>query len=467
MARRGWSPLLAVAAAAVAAAAVAVAVAPRPGAALSREARLQQLLRPAEPYLLHERPKDCFKIFFFHVEKVRARACRQRRGPAARTDGVTQTAPPRLAGTRRTKPANDNSANGAATLRPPVRLSHPPLDVPVRACPDAYGSCCAPPTLPCHLKTGGTTVRGVFNQGGKAQGLEVYTQGMLKMRKEVETPCNGTRGWYASRCCSFERMLQDLESDPMSHPRLFVEVRASRLEREGRETIERLKAIREKNGAQCPVVLWTLMREPHRLYTSFYRFFAAISQRRKPELFGDTFEYWVPPNMQTEILGGSDIGFRAQKNKFGNNVSRWARDPATKQFVPRDPERVEYLLDSLDLIGTTGTFNAAMLMLSDLTGLSHILYKPSNLGNKRHFGPEELNAIDYGHLVPNPNDAEQLERAPDAEEAKRFIEDATSIDRPMFAKRYEAFKKRIEEEPDDFKLRLQRYERALVDFYKL
>ena len=112
-------------------------------------------------------------------------------------------------------------------------------------------------------------------------------------------------------------------------------------------------------------------------------------------------------------------------------------------------------------------FNAAMPMLSDLTGLSHILYKPSNLGNKRHFGPEELNAIDYGHLVPNPNDAEQLERAPDAEEAKRFIEDATSIDRPMFAKRYEAFKKRIEEEPDDFKLRLQRYERALVDFYKL
>ena len=69
--------------------------------------------------------------------------------------------------------------------------------------------------------------------------------------------------------------------------------------------------------------------------------------------------------------------------------------------------------------------------------------------------------------MPNPKDAEQLERAPDAEEAKRFIEDATSIDRPMFAKRYEAFKKRIEEEPDDFKLRLQRYERALVDFYKL
>ena len=25
----------------------------------------------------------------------------------------------------------------------------------------------------------------------------------------------------------------------------------------------------------------------------------------------------------------------------------------------------------------------------------------------------------------------------------------------------------VEEEPDDFKLRLQRYERALVDFYKL
>ena len=82
---------------AVVAAAAAVAVAPRPGsarpgrAALSRKARIQQLLRPAEPYLLHERPKDCFKIFFFHVEKVRARACRQRRGPAARTDGVTQT----------------------------------------------------------------------------------------------------------------------------------------------------------------------------------------------------------------------------------------------------------------------------------------------------------------------------------------------------------------------------------------
>ena len=70
-------------AAAAVAVAVAVAVAgPRLGVAarVSRTNRLQQLLRPAEPYLLHEKPKDCFKIFFLHVEKVRAPACCEGRG---------------------------------------------------------------------------------------------------------------------------------------------------------------------------------------------------------------------------------------------------------------------------------------------------------------------------------------------------------------------------------------------------
>ena len=125
MARRGWSPLLAVAAAAVAAAAVAVAVAPRPGAALSREARLQQLLRPAEPYLLHERPKDCFKIFFFHVEKVRARACRQRRGPAARTDGVTQTRATTVGG-HASHQASKRQQRQRCCHAAPARASQPP-----------------------------------------------------------------------------------------------------------------------------------------------------------------------------------------------------------------------------------------------------------------------------------------------------------------------------------------------------
>ena len=58
-------------------------------------------------------------------------------------------------------------------------------------------------------KTGGTTVRKLAREGAAAQGMEVYTQGMLKRVPDLDTPCNGTKGWYSSRCCSLERMLRD------------------------------------------------------------------------------------------------------------------------------------------------------------------------------------------------------------------------------------------------------------------
>ena len=47
-------------------------------------------------------------------------------------------------------------------------------------------------------------------------------------------------------------------------------------------------------------------------------------------------------------------------------------------------------------------FNAAMLMLSDLTGLSHNLYKPSTLGKNRH--------VTYGQHTPARHRAQRAAR---------------------------------------------------------
>ena len=322
-------------------------------------------------------------------------------------------------------------------------------------------------TAPCfkvfffHVeKTGGTTVRKLAREGAAAQGMEVYTQGMLKRVPDLDTPCNGTKGWYSSRCCSLERMLRDLEASPEGgHPRLFVEVRASRLE--GSDMLERLVALRERNGDACPTVLWTLLREPHRLYTSFYRYFARLDQKRKPEFHGRTFEEWVPPNMQTEILGGNDIGFKALFDKGGNPQSRFIKTKGTGTYEPRSRERVEHILDSMDVVGTTGTFKEAMLFVADMSGMTRILYTPTNLGNRTQ-ARDELNAINYDHLTPDPLDFSVV--PPTAERAAELIEAATPVDRAVFAERFAAIQARAASTPG-FAERLARYERALDEWY--
>ena len=301
-------------------------------------------------------------------------------------------------------------------------------------------------------KTGGTTVRRLFEQQARAEGIEYYLQGYLKNGVDMSTPCEGRKGWYAPHCCTWKRLIADLKQNMTSHPRLFVEVRGSRIEKE--KAMADLVELRERNGDQCPLVVFTMLREPHRLYTSFYRYFTTEEQYRRSAQFGTTFIDWIPFNMQTEIISGNDVGF---KPVFGRNHERVAR------FMPGRPRAATYedaasKLDQMDLVGITRGFNAMLLRLSDLTGIGQIQYKVANMQKGKTF--EDLAAVNYADLRPH-----KLKGAPDApppEVAREYIQNHTDIDTKLFADYEAKWDAQIAGLGPAFKERLDMYESELL-----
>lgn len=300
-------------------------------------------------------------------------------------------------------------------------------------------------------KTGGTTVRHLFEKQARKEGIEYYMQGYLKRGNDLRTPCEGRKGWYARHCCTWQRLMSDLKANMTSHPRLFVEVRGSRLAVE--KAMEDLRYLRERNGDQCPLIIFTLLREPHRQLVSFYRYFTLVDQTRRTQSFGKSFAEWIPFNMQSEILVGNDVGFKALYNKQGRPQDRRDRgkDPATF-------EDAAAVLDGMDLVGVTRLFNALILRLSDLTGISHIRYEVANMARGKKFN--DIASVNYENLAPKKVEGAPPPLPPD--EARALIANHTEIDKRLFEEYERRFEKQIAALGDDFKERLDAYEEELL-----
>ena len=122
-------------------------------------------------------------------------------------------------------------------------------------------------------KTGGTTLRRLFTSIEKAERIEVYTQGDLRRGDSSTVSCEGQHGWYSQTCCTFGQLMNELKNDLRGNPKhkkLFVELRASRTI----EALRRLMELRSLSPPTCPVFALTLLRNPKRIYPSYYKYFA-------------------------------------------------------------------------------------------------------------------------------------------------------------------------------------------------
>lgn len=365
--------------------------------------------------------------------------------------------------------------------RPPLlsELIEPP-GKPYQLPHDARPVASAPPD-PCFQiffvhteKTGGVTARTLFERFGPMQGIAVYPQGSLKYSKrhgrlvapDMTTPCNGTISWYGPQSCSLQRLLADLEADPTSHRRLFVELRGSRLIDEGYPVLKRLVALR-KRPSKCKVYIFTILREPKAMYSSFYRYFVAKHQRKDPTRYGATFADWIPVDMQSQILCGINVGFNPVYNRQGTRIPRSGFLPAIVNESKHDAVRARYspqlaqdILYQMDLVATTEHIDVALLKLADTVGLRNIVYKPLNVRKSRD--SRDLSIVDLSLLVSNASAPASNRNAPTIDEVRLLIEEHTPNDRFLYEEAREAMEALSSEQ--SFGLRLRNYREVLQDF---
>ena len=112
----------------------------------------------------------------------------------------------------------------------------------------------------------------------------------------------------------------------------------------------------------------------------------------------------------------------------------------------------------MDLVGVTRLFNALILRLSDLTGISHIHYEVANMARGKQFN--DIASVNYENLAPKKVEGAPPPLPPD--EARALIANHTEIDKRLFEEYERRFEKQIAALGDDFKERLDAYEEELL-----
>lgn len=329
-------------------------------------------------------------------------------------------------------------------------------------------------------KTGGTTLRRLFTSIEKAERIEVYTQGDLRRGDSSTVSCEGQHGWYSQTCCTFGQLMNELKNDLRGNPKhkkLFVELRASRTI----EALRRVMELRSLSPPTCPVFALTLLRNPKRIYPSYYKYFAQKKQERTPEKFGNTFGMWLPQDMQCNIISGRDIG--SEKVLLTKTVAdakmRILRAQNQMQTIDLKPfkingqefyrgrpvsdctyERAQGYLNGFDLVGTTSLMDEFLLILSDLTGLEHIVYKPYNVARGRSIDSKVLN---LDGLKPRVKGAPP---APDHTAAEKMIDENTKADSEIFNEYEKRFQERVAALGPEFKQRVSNFKSRLQDMIK-
>ena len=135
--------------------------------------------------------------------------------------------------------------------------------------------------------------------------------------------------------------------------------------------LEQLRSLRAKLAApenaalRTQIVLLLRLRQPLRLYVSFYLWTVAERQARNPDRFGRTFADWAQgvPNLQTELLLSSKAAFAASFAPVGHpDLKRWQQRWATPARRAERRRLALHTLDAFDVLGTTERFAESTLL---------------------------------------------------------------------------------------------------------
>jgi len=190
---------------------------------------------------------------------------------------------------------------------------------------------------------------------------------------------------------------------------------------------------------------------------------------------------WLPQDMQCNIISGRDIG--SEKVLLTKTVAdakmRILRAQNQMQTIDLKPfkingqefyrgrpmsdctyERAQGYLNGFDLVGTTSLMDEFLLILSDLTGLEHIVYKPYNVARGRSIDSKVLN---LDGLKPRVKGAPP---APDHTAAEKMIDENTKADSEIFNEYEKRFQERVAALGPEFKQRVSNFKSRLQDRVK-
>ena len=134
------------------------------------------------------------------------------------------------------------------------------------------------------------------------------------------------------------------------------------------------------------LVLVTRLRRPADLYNSFYRWAVLPKQRKDPARWGHDCETWAPPNLQTALL---------HKPQLADAAELQSPSSAQRKRIFADVSEATYrlvqqMLHDFDVVGTLDDFDATLLLISDLTGLPHLLYQQRTPRKRDEFTGDEI-----------------------------------------------------------------------------
>lgn len=134
--------------------------------------------------------------------------------------------------------------------------------------------------------------------------------------------------------------------------------------------LEQLRVLRSKlrhsPALRTSIVMLLRLRQPLRLYVSFYLWTVAERQARNPERFGRTFADWARsiPNLQTELLLSSKSAFAASFAPIGHgDLMQWQKRWSTDTARSRRRDLAHRVLSAFDVLGTTERYAESTLLV--------------------------------------------------------------------------------------------------------
>lgn len=299
-----------------------------------------------------------------------------------------------------------------------------------------------------HLhKNGGSTVREVMLRNEEAGRCVYY--GYTQTHE----------GWRALMA-----ELYSVKSSTPKLPALCIEAHASTASSDW--TSHRLPAVIELRArlaaltVPARIVLTTRVREPLSYYMSFYRWRIAGMQRANNTIrlsatrtvvnpLGSGFLDWAPPNLQATGLLHGDVelfaglkagGFPGVRERGRRPHQYWARH---HNFGKSDFERLLRVLSSYDVVAPLEHFDAALLLVSQLSGLP------------------PLHAEEHRVVVPGPQGVRRsaalsnADLCPDLTRCRGHVARTAPWDGKMYRHVRRAFAARLLAQPAGFAARLE------------
>lgn len=128
------------------------------------------------------------------------------------------------------------------------------------------------------------------------------------------------------------------------------------------------------------------------MYNSFYRWTVFPKQRKDPVRWGRDCGTWAPPNLQTALLHNPQLADAAElQSPTSSQRNRVFADVSEVTY-----RLVQQMLYGFDVVGTLEDFDATLLLISDLTGLPHLLYEQRTPKKQDKYTGDELEPLKHG-----------------------------------------------------------------------